>query len=771
MRTQLTRAVFRQLAAGQILHHAGCRASVRNGKRLPRPTGSGLAPLVMLDQRRTFFNSLFRGPRNVASRPRFDPGMEKLLEHNKRLRLRARLNDPVEIQKALRAFFKYKTFSKSPITDQQIGPVQQGYEYIRGTEAARLGINSIRQALQALQNGQTQNFGEKNGPDGLKPMARLALLMYLDLLRESKATNHPISPKDFYACIAVLCENGAASKAKELVTMDKVTPSTVLPSLARLDNEQSVQPETASFELPQGDRKAVWIKVLKAVAKSSNEPELSRTWDAAKASGFDVEGNAECMCTVCEFYGRQNVLDKAKEWYERLNLKRMWDSKLRHPESGLFQCFEALIWGCIRRNDIAFGKQLVTDVFDIEADKGLLDLVLVWALGSGKGVEEVERMINVMMESSPYTADIDTINSLIKLTLWRKDAYMAERVSHMGERRGIKPSSQTFILQMRYRLDMKDTDGALGAYGRMRKETMVEEGEASEVVNQLLRAMCRSRRHDFDSIMDVAADMTDDNMAFESETVSTLAVLHLTRAEVEDAEDLLNTYSYSCTVAERQDILEAIIALCKSKEIKTELVWTIIEMLRKTFDDMNREQRTRLMVELFMRNRGDLAVQVFEHMRLHTRDDTVPTADTYVSCLVGLEVLADDDSFAKLYNLLKLDTSIEPDTNLHNALMATCIACGRTTRALSFWDAITTSDEGPDLRSVRLAFKACENAPAGDIKALSIHARLEQSGFEVQPVYLSWLLAALGGNGKVAEALELVARYDKDDGLAPTFAM
>lgn len=690
------------------------------------------------------------------------------MEHSKRTRLRARLNDPAEVQKALRAFFKFKTFVKAPISDQQIGPVQQGYEYIRTIEAANLGINSMRQALQALEIAQPQDEGQKLGQDGLKPKARLALMIYLDLLRECQITNHPTSANDLYSCVSTLCSCGTPGKALEMLTTDVLEATSLLPSLKAIEVSAD---DNRSPNVALSERKSSWTRLLQGFAELKDARQLTQAWETAVKQGVDMSDSPKCMSIMCSFYAQQDMLDDAKEWYNRLGVKKWWYSKLRHPASGFLECYESLIWACIRGNDETWGKQLVADIFEVDPEKPFLDLVLVWALASGKGVEEVERMIKLMQQSSGYSADIDTINALISLALWRKDAYTAERVSHMAEKKRIELNSQTFVLQMDYRLVIGDIDGALGAYGRMQRETMTEEGQGIATVNRLVRAMCESRRHDFESIMDVAADMTDQNMRFEAKTVSTLAVLHLSRAEVEDAEDLLNTYSYSCTLAERQEILEAVLDLCTKSSTQSELVWTIYEMLKKAFDDMNRDQRKRLMVEFFMRSRGDLAVQVFEDMRLHTREDTLPTIDTYVSCLIGIEVLEEQESFSKLYNMLKLDTSIEPDTKLHNALMSTCISCGMMQKALSFWDAVTTSDEGPDLRSVRLAFKACENAPGGDVKALNIHLRLEQSGFEVQPAYLAWLLGALGGNGKISEALELITRFDKDRGIAPTVIM
>ena len=310
--------------------------------------------------------------------------MDKLMEHSKRVRLRARLNDPAQVQKALRAFFKYKTFAKVAVTDQQIGPVQQGYDYIRTTDTASLGINSMRQALQALDIGQTHHYTAETGQDGLTPKGRLALTIYLDLLRECHATDHPLSASDLYTCISILCNSGAATKARELLSSDIVDTARLLPSLATsVEAPEKLAEDEAALRLPQSDKKSAWTRILQGLADQGDEEGIDSTWAMAKSDGFDMQGSPKCTSIMCRFYAQQDRLEKAKEWYQRLAVKKWWYSDLRHAASGFYQCYESLIWACIRQDDLAWGKQLVADILEVQPDKRFLDLVLVWALGSG----------------------------------------------------------------------------------------------------------------------------------------------------------------------------------------------------------------------------------------------------------------------------------------------------------------------------------------------------------------------------------------------------
>ena len=64
----------------------------------------------------------------------------------------------------------------------------------------------------------------------------------------------------------------------------------------------------------------------------------------------------------------------------------------------------------------------------------------------GKGVEDVERMIQVMIrhnkDDESIRPDIVTINGLVELAMSLKDPYLAERYIALGLKSGIQPDSR-----------------------------------------------------------------------------------------------------------------------------------------------------------------------------------------------------------------------------------------------------------------------------------------------------------------------------------------
>ncbi|KAK0767329.1 hypothetical protein LTR02_018322, partial [Friedmanniomyces endolithicus] len=99
--------------------------------------------------------------------------------------------------------------------------------------------------------------------------------------------------------------------------------------------------------------------------------------------------------------------------------------------------------------------------------------------------------------------DTATINALVEYAISKDDPYTAERFIALGRDRGIEPDARTYVLQMAYRLGVNDIDGALTAYKNL--QTMdLSSDEDIPAVNKLIGALCSSKQHDFDTIMNVA---------------------------------------------------------------------------------------------------------------------------------------------------------------------------------------------------------------------------------------------------------------------------
>ena len=363
-------------------------------------------------------------------------------------------------------------------------------------------------------------------------------------------------------------------------------------------------------------------------------------------------------------------------------------------------------------------------------------------------------MIDVMGKSNESIAnkeewrraDIVTINALVEFAISQNDPYMAERFITMGRERGIEPDARTYILQMDYRLSVGDVDGALVAYTH-RQAHDLDTDEDFPAINRLLVALCTSQRHDFDTIMNVAADLSDRRARFEPLTVSSLSILHLNRDELHDVIDLLNTHAFSFSSTDRDMVRQALTDYALLPTTDTTRAWDAYTILRSIFDETPREPRTQLLRNFLSRDRPDMAVNIFNHMRAHSRADTMPTIDTYVSAFLGCAKLRDLESLEVIHNQLKLDYNVTPTTYVRNALVVAYTACEKPRRALDFWDEIVSSREGPTYDSIHIALRACEKAPFGDLKAQEIWARLRKNNVELDQGMWASYIAALAGNG------------------------
>jgi hypothetical protein len=399
------------------------------------------------------------------------------------------------------------------------------------------------------------------------------------------------------------------------------------------------------------------------------------------------------------------------------------------------------------------------------------DVIFQWAVSAlGKGVEDVEHMMEVMVRRNPQDdairPDVETINGLVELAMSRNDPYLAERYLALGLKSGIRPNAKTFILQMDYRIDAGDLSGAQVGYEALQSEE-IRDGEDLPIVNKYIRALCSVDKPNYDRITSIVADLDERNVRPEADTVSALALLYLKRNDLHDVIDILQAHCFHYTGDERARIRDAFLTYCLDRRNYTTSVWDTYAVIRQIFDETNAEKRVQLMKEFFRRNRSDMACHVFGHMRQHIRPELRPKADTYADCFEGIARCSDAENLYMIHNMMKLDSSIEPSTRLYNSLMLAYIACDEPNRALDFWSDITNSTEGPTYNSIQIVFRACERKPFGDKPAREIWNKMRRMEIEVTPEVSSAYVGALAGQALLPEVKALIENMEADVGYGP----
>lgn len=691
-----------------------------------------------------------KAPKN-AKEANYEPGIEKMMEYAKRERLRARLPPVEDVVYALQSFHKFKHRSNTAIEDTQAQLVFQSLKYcLKMQRESAANGTSIQRELTGKELSRFAMMLRRIPRQVSQAHLDLARLLYDELSGPQYSEREAGS--GFNAYVFYLTRVGRTQEAKQLLLSEQSGHSGE-PGLEEgptaTEEEEGIDDELVS----RLDIRS-WSQIILGFSKESNEKELLDTLAILRQSGVDLD--FATTHSILRFYIKKQDNEAVRHWWDQC--KRVAGTTGENLDNGSKRFYqiavhELLTW-CLASNDLELGHGAVKDVMSSNPEKQIWDTVLVWGAGTKKSVDEVGRMIDVMEKSNESipkeedwrVPDSETINALVRYAISQNDPYMAERFISLGRDRGIQPNAETFVLQMDYRLSVNDVDGALIAYKHLQGQDLSTNSDVP-AVNRLIVALCTSQRHDFETIMSVVADLTDRDASFESLTVSTLSVLHLNRDEINDVIDLLNTHSFGFSSAERASIRRNIIDYSLDAKTTTSRAWDAYTILRSIFDEMPREQRTELMLNFFTRDRPDMAVTVFNHMRHHTRADTIPDNETYVTAFLNCAKLDDLESLDVVHNQLKLDYNVSQTTYCRNALIIAYTLCDQPRAGLDFWDEIVASREGPTYNSIHIALRACEKSEFGDLKAQEIWARLRRNKVELDQSMWASYIAALAGNG------------------------
>ncbi|KAK5131547.1 hypothetical protein LTR08_000874 [Meristemomyces frigidus] len=778
MPSLLTRQVFRRLLASEPIVHRGClrrpaySTIPARGDSCRRASTCRSFPAVRPAQRRTFFNlNMFRKPKREAREADMDPGIDMMMHLVKMQRMRTRLPHPADVAKALDDFVLHKRRSAGvAVEDTQAQLALQSIRYCLESQAAQEQAADGSEATVLLPASFFQLVAIVLKSDFFEHYSiahvELAKVMYENLAHGNRIQyRHALQ-----AYCRVLSYSGSPDQARELLLQQENTGPTHAASSGNVVNDEfDMDESTAAVEdthsnTSKADLHSCWRCVLKGFTLKRNEVELERTLAMMTERGFGIDLNVTGI--FLQYYISQGNASVIRKWWDQWKL---FPQKTRGPQSARSGIIlgQLLEW-CLNSGQLEFGQQAVRYMTSKNPTKLYWDVIFVWAAGTGKGVEEIGRMMDVMERSNQNisdqkswrTPDIATINALVAFSISKDDPYMAERFIALGKDRGIEQNARTYVLQMEYRLGVNDVDGALTAYKNLQAMDL-SENEDIPAVNKLVVALCSSKRHDFETIMNVAADLSDRRARFEPLTVATLSMLHLGRDEVHDVIDLLNTHAFHYSSTGRATIRNALVSHITDPATPTSRAWDAYTIIRSIFDELARDARTELMTSFFKRERPDMAVHIFNHMRAHSRADTIPTVDTYIAAFMGTARLRDLESLEVVHNQLKLDYNVDMNTLFRNALVIAYTACERPRKALGFWDEIVASREGPSYNSIHIALRACEKSPFGDVKAKEIWDKLRKMKVDLDSTMWASYVAALAGNGDVRQAVRAVEEAEK----------
>ena len=658
-----------------------------------------------------------------------------MLDLNSMIKIGARPPPPNHLVSAWEKYFAHKILKNEGLNELQAGHVLRTFEHLRKVNGEEEGFGLSTDVLKAAlvtTNVLPGKIGEVH--------ARLARSLFQEL-SERKMLSLPVM-KHF---VSVLTNTGHTTNAMDWLDQNYTTSC---------DLEGFISPENQ-----MKTRRRLWVLIMEGYARENDEVGLLRVVEKVAAETW---GSAfrEIMT---KFYASRNDITNTKRWYNKTSSEQ----SLRLSK----ELLSTLLTFCIRNDEMEWCKTIFREVLDNKPPKPLWDVVFQWAAGAlGKGVEDVDRMMEVMIRQNPgdkrVRPDAETINGLVELAMSLHDSYLAENYIALGKKYGIQPNAQTFILQLNYRVLAGALTGAQAAYDALQSEE-VDNHSDLPAINKYIRALCSSKGNHYERVVTICSDLDERNVRLEPDTVSAVCLLYLSRGETNDVLDILQTNSFHYTLPERAIIIDAFVGYCSNHKTSTTDAWEAYNMLRTVFQETPIEIRTKMMNEFFGRKRSDMACHVFGHMRQHDRKEFRPLLGTYVDCFRGIARCEDKECLDMVHNMFKMDSSIEPNTKLYNSLMMAYTACGEGDRAMDFWHDITNSREGPSYESLELVFKACEAQSFGDRPAKEIWAKMRRMEIEVTREVLVAYVCALAGQGNMEEAQEMVETSEKDLGLKP----
>jgi hypothetical protein len=668
-----------------------------------------------------------------------EPGLEKMMLLSRRLQQYTRPPPVEELVEALRQFFAFRELSRTTCTDFQSKFLVDTLEYLLKQPPSQVADVTAKFDIGAA----LRTFSTSSTSQSVS--LRIARLLY-DLGQHiSNPLNIPnIENQNRQLFIAALIKSKNIREAWGLAKEDQQTD---------LDRDIALQQQyDTSF----------YNKFLQAFANDTDEQGMVEVLDAMRNASVEITNSYRILVIRC--YARSGKLKEMDAWYQ--DLPQMKDK-------------HAALLGVV--SDAAKKQQSVTiepwveeQFAGLESNtlsKDACDAIVLWAACTGKGANDIDRMIEILIRrtkdqnhNAQYRFSKTLRKSLLQIAIGRNDAYSAERFMHLGNGKYWGHSELTaseYLYQMQYRLLGGDIGGATEAFVHFQglydpTTNLIKSERFISIANQYLQRLCETPNQSWKQVERASQYFIENFVPFKADTVVSLAEIHIARDEVRDLIDLLKTHVFSLPIAGRQKVRHALVNFCVDPANDLARVWDVYLIINKLLEETPRLERVKMMQEFYRRRRPDLAVHVFGHLRYHYDPDIRANADTYAEAFYGSARCADTGSLEAIYNLLKVDTRVEPNTRIWNNLMLAYLACDRPERAMTIWLRIDESREGPSHSSLLLIFRAFEKFPADEDKLQEIWDRLRMMDVEIDRDILGAYIGALAAHQLAKEAMHQI---------------
>ena len=379
---------------------------------------------------------------------------------------------------------------------------------------------------------------------------------------------------------------------------------------------------------------------------------------------------------------------------------------------------------------------------------------------------------NTPVESSPALAapslhpnEISlTLNHLMNLALrLNKIAIANEIYDEIFPAMGLSPTSATDELRLQALLQAHDARAAKSLYDDLRLEGYKF---SSDVIVRLIRELCQNDNPQPIEAQAVFFDLLDTREAPSEALSASFSMLTSFLLAAGDYPRLRQTLQDQNIdrVPNWRNVLSTIVLdrLSDPKTIWLEQLLPIYHIAQRWASDLiTLSHRHNLLHKLISHGRTDLGLELFHDMR-HS-DISQPTSETYLILLAGCAKTRDARTLEHVHNALRLDSSVEPDTDMFNALILAYNQSRLPEKALAIWEVLSQSAKLPDVETASLALAACVSLPRyGLIRAREIWTFMEEN--DIRPTSSSYaaLLSVFASVGKWDGMIGLLERMDRE---------
>ena len=765
----LTRRVFGALLSNRPYCFTGCVRPPRIHASSPQ---SQLCRPNVRQTRSIFGISLGSDTRSLAAASNTGQNLQMAMKHMVDLvraqRSRSKTPPLQSVLEAWKFLFRSRLSKLRRFSRNEIYLATEVFKHLREneqtvvTEDDRLVKKDILLALTALARGSLCEAWE-NRERFRSDISDLARLLYeslqenyevqIDVLESD--TDLPLDAVESY--VQILVNSGNATAARELVL--------------RLVAQDKISPMKKPW---------FWLNTINGFIREGNVEDALKLLDQLETREIRLGHNQ--WSSLFSYIAERDDIGVAKEVFARYQ-----KANVQPPGAA-----RHLVKFCIRNKAVELGNAVYEDLVapqhinsrdvnsrDISSrdinSRHTFRLAFLWLWDRSGYTSDIDHILEDAASVANSSGDrfepwMSDFNFLLSHAYSRGDSNAAQVLLDSASARGLKVNASTFIVQLEYYIRLNNLDRAAVAYHSYVSEEASAQRTDSSILNRYVTALCFSTNPQTDQIMRVVDNLLDQGADLDAETLAGLSHVFLHQDELEELTGLLRYRIDSLPESDRARISTVFQQFITDRAIQDQRAYNAYDLFRHAFPETPvHPNRMTIMQSFFTRNRPDLACLVFGHTRQRDAVPHRPDNLAYAKAFEGIAQTRDVDGLQMVYNMLKLDLLVDPDTRIRNAMMAAYTATHQPWSAIldGFWK-IMDSRLGPTLSSFVLALRACETwVPYGALEARNVMAVLQRYRVPVTKEVYDAYVGALAGNSEFENTVELVEEMEADTGFAP----